>query len=237
MLSLEQSGTERYSARASPFVSSTIPQDREHHGSGRRTQHQWARLFPLSRQPPEGQKGIPYRKGFLILCNPMPVFSPHFTIATSTIAHKQSSMVWRYSFGLIVDFGGAWTIMYTVSKCGASAPESLSSPGCPFGTAAVEEEIRPKAKTRTHETHRRRHYLSRHEAGTGSRLLQAVRVADLERAFSTYVEALRKVLLQEEEPMINVIGFADDGDLRVLNLSTPRTPPGAFFSQVRRRLW
>ena len=30
---------------------------------------------------PEDQKGVLYHKEFLILCNPMPVFSGHFTIA------------------------------------------------------------------------------------------------------------------------------------------------------------
>ena len=95
---------------------------------------------------PEDQKGIIYRKAYLILCNPAPVFSSHFTIShlhhcPQTIAENINTFL-----QLMADFGDRWAVLYNGSKCGASAPDHLHFQVIPSGQMPIEKEIREEKR-------------------------------------------------------------------------------------------
>ncbi len=91
---------------------------------------------------PEGQKGVLYRDEYLILCNPMPVFSAHFTIAH--IDHRPQSISGHVDtfLRLMADFGSSlddplqWTNMRRL-RAG-----SFSFSGSPIRTDADRERNR-----------------------------------------------------------------------------------------------
>ena len=95
---------------------------------------------------PEGQKGILYRSEYLILCNPMPVFSSHFTV--SHLDHRLQAIAEHIDtfLQLMADFGSGWTVLYNGPKCGASAPDHLHFQAAPSGQMPIEKEIREEKR-------------------------------------------------------------------------------------------
>jgi hypothetical protein len=91
---------------------------------------------------PDAQKGILYRGDYLILCNPMPVLSPHFTI--SHLDHRRQAIDEHIDtlLQLMADFGSDWTVLFNGPKCGASAPDHLHFQAVPSGQIPIEKEIR-----------------------------------------------------------------------------------------------
>lgn len=74
--------------------------------------------------PPE-QTGILYRGEYLILCNPAPIFKPHFTV--SAIRHQPQQIMSSLDalLQLAADASPAYTVIYNGPACGASAPDHL----------------------------------------------------------------------------------------------------------------
>lgn len=74
--------------------------------------------------PPE-QKGILILDEYLLLCNPYPVFSQHFTI--TSVLHKPQSIQKTIKEFLAITklLSGKHTLIYNGPQCGASAPDHL----------------------------------------------------------------------------------------------------------------
>ena len=98
--------------------------------------------FLCSHNRPEGQKAVLYRDEYLVLCNPMPVFSAHFTIPL--IAHEPQSIAGRAGalLRLTEDFGPSFRLLYNGPKCGASAPDHMHFQAAPARVMPVEGEVR-----------------------------------------------------------------------------------------------
>src|SRR4030042_286651 len=91
---------------------------------------------------PEGQKGIFYRGEYLILCNPMPILSSHFTVSHLDHRHQAIDEHIEAFLQLMVDLGPGWVMLYNGPKCGASAPEHLHFQAARSGQMPIEKEIR-----------------------------------------------------------------------------------------------
>jgi hypothetical protein len=180
---------------------------------------------------PEGQKGILYRSEYLILCNPMPIFSSHFTV--SHIEHRRQAIAEHTGtlLQLGAEFGSDWTVIYNGPKCGASAPDHLHFQAGPSGQMPVEKEIREE----------RRLDLMTQIDGV---LLYRVRdlgrqvvtlVGDdpvaVEGAFKGFLNALKRVLQIDEEPMMNVAGFCEEKKWRLVIFPRRKHRPDAFFRE------
>lgn len=80
-------------------------------------------LCALNR-PPE-QRSISFGEGWVVLCNPAPIFNPHFVVART--AHEPQRI--GDSVELMLDLAGAfegrYTLFYNGPHCGASAPDHL----------------------------------------------------------------------------------------------------------------
>jgi ribosomal protein S18 acetylase RimI-like enzyme len=180
---------------------------------------------------PEGQKGILYQSDYLILCNPMPVASSHFTV--SHLDHRGQDIAEHIDIflQLMADFGSGWTILYNGPKCGASAPDHLHFQAVPSGQMPIEKEIRGEKR------------LTLMTQGDGVLLY---RLRDLGReviildgddpmavgvAFKGFQNALKKVLLLNEEPMMNIAGFYKERKWRLVIFPRRKHRPDAFFRE------
>jgi hypothetical protein len=185
---------------------------------------------------PEDQKGILYRGKYLILCNPMPVLTFQLTVAH--LDHRDQTIIQNMDtfFQLMDDFGSGWTVLYNGPRCGASAPDHHHFHAAPSGQMPIEKEIRER-KNLT---------LLKHEGGVSLYRLKAVgreiiilegddRVATQD-ALGDYLEALRKVLLIEEEPMINIAGFCEEKKWRLVIFPRRKHRPDAFFKEGEDRI-
>jgi hypothetical protein len=156
---------------------------------------------------PERQKGILYRDEYLILCNPAPVFPAHFTIARISHRPQVISQHVALLIRLMTDFGSGWMILYNGAKCGASAPDHFHFQAVPSGRMPIEKEL--QAGTMAPLIVRAQGFaLYRIEdAGREAVVLDAESPQALAGAFIDFLEALKEVLLIEEEPMINGIAL------------------------------
>jgi hypothetical protein len=178
---------------------------------------------------PEGQKGILYRSEFLILCNPMPVFSSHFTI--SHVDHCLQSMDEHIDTFLqfMENFGSGWMILYNGPKCGASAPDHLHFQAVPSGQMPIEKELREE-KRLTLMKEVDGVFLYRVQGlGREVILLEGDDPMAVEGTLKNYLRVMKKLLHSEEEPMINIAGFYQERKWRLLIFPRRKHRPDAFF--------
>jgi hypothetical protein len=190
---------------------------------------------------PEDQKGILYRDVYLILCNPMPVFSSHFTV--SHLDHRRQDIADQIDVfvQIMTDLGSDWMVLYNGPRCGASAPEHLHFQVVPSGQMPIETEIREN-KRFTGTVQVDGVLLARmSELGREAIFLQGDDPLALGTVFNRFLKALREVLRIEEEPMINIAGFCietkgKERRWRLLIFPRRKHRPDAFFRKGNARV-
>ena len=179
----------------------------------------------------EGQKGILYQNEYLILCNPMPVFSSHFTV--SHLDHRAQAITEYIDtlLQLLTDFGSEWMVLYNGPKCGASAPDHLHLHAALSGQMPIEKEIwDEKRLTRIRQADGAFLYRGRN-LGREVIILEGEDPIALGNAFKHFLNALKKVLLLDEEPMMNIAGFYRERKWRLVIFPRRKHRPDAFFRE------
>jgi hypothetical protein len=185
---------------------------------------------------PEDQKGILYRSEYLILGNPMPVFSSHFTVSHLDHRHQAIDEHIDTLLQLMADFGSDWTVLYNGPKCGASAPDHLHFQVAPLGQMPIEKEIwEEKRLTLIKQVDKVLLYRVR-DLGREAIILQGDDPIAIEGTLRSYLNALEKILLLREEPMMNIAGFYKEGKgeerkWRLLIFPRRKHRPDAFFRE------
>jgi ribosomal protein S18 acetylase RimI-like enzyme len=185
---------------------------------------------------PEGQKGISYRSDYLILCNPMPVFSPHFTI--SHLDHRLQAINEHIGtfLQLMADFGSGWTVLYNGPKCGASAPDHFHFQAAPMGQMPIEKEVQEEKKRALIKRTDRVLLYRLKDLGREAIVLQGDESMAVEDALRNFLKALKKVNSIDDEPMVNIAGFYEKGKERegkwqLVIFPRRKHRPDAFFRE------
>lgn len=193
------------------------------------------RCFLCMDHLPDDQKGILYGSEYLILCNPMPVFSSHFTV--SHIHHRPQSIPENIHIFLqmMVDLGVGWTLLYNGPKCGASAPDHLHFQVVPSGKMPIEKEIE-KQKKRTTETGIDGVFLYRVlDIEREAIILEGDDPRAIGKLFKSLLEGLKMVTfitgLIEDEPMINVLGFCKGKKWYLVVFPRRKHRPDIYFEK------
>ena len=194
------------------------------------------RCFLCPDHLPEGQNGILYRSKYLILCNPMPVFSSHFTV--SHLDHRLQAIAEHIDtlLQLMSDFGSGWTVLYNGPKCGASAPDHLHFQVAPSGQMPIEKEIQ-EAKRLTLMTQVDDVLLYRvRDLGREVIILEGDDPMAVGGVFKGFLKAMKRVLLIDEEPMMNIAGFYkerkwEERKWRLVIFPRQKHRPDAFFRE------
>ena len=189
----------------------------------------------LDHLPPD-QKGILYRGEYLILCNPMPIFSSHFTLPG--LNHCQQSIADHVEnfFNLMADFGSAWTVLYNGPKCGASAPDHLHFQVIPSGQMPVEKEVRQRERLAPAREAEGAVLYRVKGLGRELILLKGNDSTAAAEAFRGFLKAMRDVLSTDEEPMINVAGSHRGREWHLVIFPRRKHRPDAFFREGDDRL-
>jgi hypothetical protein len=185
---------------------------------------------------PAEQKGILYRGAYLILCNPMPVFASHLTV--SHVDHRPQAIAGNVLtfLSLAADLGKPWTVLYNGPRCGASAPDHLHFQVIPSGLMPIEKEIAEKGNS---EPVREVDgvILSRAiHAGREVALLRGGDPSAVGRAFMAFVQALRRALHEDDEPMMSMVGLHDGEEFLLMVFPRAKHRPRAFFREGDARL-
>ncbi len=180
---------------------------------------------------PEGQQGILYRGEYLILCNPMPVFSSHFTI--SHLEHRRQAVFEHVHtfFQLMTDYGSGWTVFYNGPKCGASAPDHLHFQAAPSGQMPIEKEIEEARRLALVTQVEGVPLILLRDAGREVVMLEGDDPNEVDAAFKRFLSALKKVLLIDAEPMMNIVGNYHEKRWRLLIFPRRKHRPDIFFKE------
>jgi hypothetical protein len=185
---------------------------------------------------PEPQKGILYRNEYLILCNPIPIFSKHFTI--STIRHMQQDFESSAGtmFDLARDMGPDLTIFYNGPKCGASAPDHLHFQASPRRAIPVESDAVDLSR-------RKRFYYREHVAGftltNFGRAVIIIESTDKHRLLDFIHMMLNKwkdMFRSSEEPKMNVLCSFQEGLWRVIVFPRSKHRPEVYYRSGEERV-
>lgn len=168
---------------------------------------------------PKSQCAIIYRKDWLILCNPAPIFEPHFTISAMTHQPQSIAVAAPVMLDLAGDLNGNYTIFYNGPSSGASAPDHLHLQAAPVASLPHEKEmVRQICCGRASDRDGWIDWLQRDAVRIGvSRPGQRKTVFLLSRSREELLEAISRVLtlLQairpaSPEPMLNLfVSYAD----------------------------
>jgi hypothetical protein len=185
---------------------------------------------------PDSQKGVLYRGEYLILCNPMPVFPPHFTVCRLDHYPQAVEENIETLLHLAEDLGDGFTVLYNGPRCGASAPDHLHFQVISSGRMPVEKEIESEGRLCTVAVTDGA-CLSRVEnIGREALLIESADPGATARAFRNLTGALRKVLRSDEEPMMSVAGSCLGEKRRLLVFPRAKHRPDAFFRSGDARL-
>jgi len=180
---------------------------------------------------PEGQIGILYRSEYLILCNPIPVFPYHFTI--SHINHRPQAIAEQIGTlsQLMADMGSGWTVFYNGPKCGASAPDHLHFQVTPSGRMPIEKEIREEKRLTLMIQVASVFFYRVGNLGREAILLEGDDPIAVGSVFNGFLNELKKAILIDEEPMMNIAGFHEERKWRFVIFPRRKHRPDAFFRE------
>ena len=180
---------------------------------------------------PAAQQAVRYRAEFLILVNPHPIFSPHFTVAH--IRHLPQRLADHAGALLILaeDLGGDFTVFYNGPRCGASAPDHHHFQVCPAGALPVEKEWEGGSGILTG---------NRAEVNFGVWNLPGRSAVVMEGSDREALVALLKELIAalgtatgsgEEEPLLNLLATCRGGRWRLLLFPRRKHRPDAYYRE------
>jgi diadenosine tetraphosphate (Ap4A) HIT family hydrolase len=192
--------------------------------------------FLCAERLPEKQQGVFYREQFLVLCNPAPIFKPHFTIAH--VQHIPQSIEQHIEtlLKLAREMAPEYSVLYNGPKCGASAPDHLHFQAAPRNAIPVEVEAV--------DAHRRKIL---HKSGSvallslknyGRRAL-VFESTDREKLAANLVELFaiwKQVQGIADEPMMNLIASFRQEVWRVILFPRAKHRPELFYKEGEERI-
>ncbi len=185
--------------------------------------------------PPE-QQAILYRGDYLILCNPMPIFSSHLTIAHRLHLPQSLPENLPLFLRLAADFGPRMIVFYNGPQSGASAPDHLHFQAAPAGLLPVETEV---LKPRNREIVGRWDGVTLWRTrglGRGILVMEGKRSAEVASVFGRLIEALRHLNPSTDEPLLNLFAAHTGKGWRLILFPRLKLRPAAYFREGEERL-
>ncbi len=96
--------------------------------------------FLCAENLPREQKSVLYRDEFFVLCNPAPIFLPHFTVVHAQHIPQSIDQHLDSFLKLAKELSPEYSIFYNGPKCGASAPDHLHFQASPRNAIPTEVE-------------------------------------------------------------------------------------------------
>ena len=185
--------------------------------------------------PPE-QQAILYRDDYLVLCNPMPIFPGHLTIAHRRHLPQSLPENMLTFLRLAVDFGPRMTLFYNGPRAGASAPDHLHFQAAPAGLMPVEKEILDPRK-RTGARRRDSVEICRTAGlGRGILVIEGKEEGNVAAAVGEVIGRLGRRATSDGEPLLNILCTRTGEGWRLILFPRLKLRPAAYFLEGEERL-
>jgi hypothetical protein len=177
---------------------------------------------------PEAQRAILYRKEYVVLCNPAPIFSQHYTI--SHVHHRPQSIEPALTafLTLMRDFSPHFTVLYNGPRSGASAPDHQHFQAAPAGTMPVEADIRADKKLHLLKSKDGVDVFRAEGLGRAILVLKGARQDHVESALLNAIAAMRAAFQTVDEPMMNLLGSHREDHWMILIFPRARHRPEVY---------
>ncbi len=181
--------------------------------------------------PPE-QRGILHREEFLILVNPYPILPEHFTIAH--VDHRpQRILAGLESFlGLAADLSPEFLVLYNGPRCGASAPDHLHfQAGTRTFLPIVEDYLNVCARGgRLLVDNGDVKIISVDRYLPSFLALESASSKAMAEAFEAIYRVFQSVGGSNDEPMLNLLCWVDEGVWRLVLFLRSKHRPDRYFA-------
>jgi hypothetical protein len=190
--------------------------------------------FLCAHNLPREQKGILYRKDYLILCNPAPIFEKHFTVVHALHQPQAIAESVNQLLDLTADMSPEFALFYNGPACGASAPDHLHFQAIPANTLPLQKSF--PDHFRIIKDAAVQIYCG--EGINRTALVLAGGDKDLLHwQFDHLIKAAQNVIPIGGEPMINVLCSYEDCVWRIMIFFRSKHRPDAFYQEGEQRIF
>ncbi len=183
---------------------------------------------------PEAQKGILYNSKYIILGNPFPIFTEHFTI--SYIKHIPQKIKNSFVDLLLLakDLSKYYTVFYNGPECGASAPDHLHFQAGTKYFMPVENEFHQLRK-KFGEALVEQDNLTINIIDDGLRRFLSFESKELnilKNSFEIFYNIYSEVSISKIEPMMNILAaYETEMGWRILIFLREKHRPSFFYEK------
>lgn len=188
---------------------------------------------------PEEQKGIKYGSKFLILANPFPIFTEHFTIVHINHIPQEIYGWFGSMLSLSKDMSKHYTVIYNGPKCGASAPDHLHFQAGNKYFMPVDNEFH-SIKNEYGEIFFENEIIT--VAGIDDNLRRFISIEtnnkeSAEDTFKLFFNVYKKIVSEDEEPMMNILSFYEEEyGWRIIIFLRSKHRPSHYFKDGEEKL-
>ena len=202
------------------------------------------KCFLCQQHLPSEQKGV-LHGDYMVLCNPFPIFSEHFTIPHLDHVPQLIRDAFEPMLELSTAMGRYYTLFYNGPRCGASAPDHLHFQGGERGFMPMDihwEDMAGRHGTWIADDDKirmarvddglRRYVIM--ESDDKPKLLQ-----NFEQLYTAFAEASRQAGSEagdDEEPMLNILTTQENGRWRVVCFLRRKHRPARFFAEGEEKM-
>ena len=177
--------------------------------------------------PPE-QHAMQYGRDLLILCNPAPIFSSHFTISHREHRPQAIEPYAEVMLQLSKDLSPEFCTFYNGPRCGASAPDHFHFQAAPLGAIPAMTEAASDSRSIIWNANGVEMSILP-DYGRTAAIFHAKDASAMSNAFRRFVAGWRTLEGVNEEPMMNVLSAYHHGMFRLVVFLRSRHRPEAYF--------
>ncbi|MBI4430038.1 MAG: DUF4922 domain-containing protein [Ignavibacteriales bacterium] len=184
---------------------------------------------------PIEQKGVLFDNTYLVLCNPAPIFSRHFTV--SHVQHIPQSI--ESSFGDFLELAQKsprFSVFYNGPKCGASAPDHLHFQMSPRNAIPVETDSVDARRRKVLKKSPSVALLGLKRYGRSVVVVESIDKDALSEFFGKFLSSWKCVLGVPEEPMLNMICTFREMVWRLILFPRVKHRPDVYFKKGNERV-
>ena len=156
---------------------------------------------------PEEQKGILITDNFILLCNPYPIFSQHFTICSFKHQPQRISNAFGEFLELTKLLSPRYCLVYNGPACGASAPDHLHFQAGTKNFIPIEDDIQ-QLKNNFGKIVQEAEFITISFIDDGLRKLIFIESTEqkmIRKSFGKIFEKLKELSKTEPEPLMNLL--------------------------------
>lgn len=185
---------------------------------------------------PSEQKGILYRRHFLILCNPFPIIKHHYTVSHVTHTPQSLSVHIASFLRLAEDLSPDFSVFYNGPRAGASAPDHLHFQMMPAGSLPIEEELRENHNKRFIKALEGTSLFTMECPGREVLIVEGKTMNGISIVINTILDGLKTAIASSDEPIVNLLCSHCDNTWRLVLFLRRKHRPDVYYMKGEGRI-